>query len=204
MEIFVNYQTGFVEVLKPAGKELKNYLEELKIILPKGFHTELNLEATRWIKEIAGCLKTGFVMTIDYGYTSSELYNDRRKNGTLLCYHKHSINDDPYSNIGDQDITSHINFSALAHWGSKYDLITTGLTTQAGFFVALGYEEFLSRVLSQQENKYAAFKRYAFLKHTLLVDMGQKFKVLIQQKAVPLSTLKCFEGKIETSAYTGI
>ena len=193
MEVFVDYQNEFVELLKPAAGELTNYLDELDIILPKDFQAEINLEATEWMRQIAECLEKGFVMTIDYGYTSSELYSDRRSNGTLLCYHKHTINDQPYINIGAQDITAHVNFSALSHWGSKYGLSSCGLISQAAFLVALGYEDHLSRLLSQQKDKYKAFKQYAFLKHTLLLDMGQKFKVLIQNKGVSHSALRCFE-----------
>jgi len=92
MEIFVDYKDGFIEIIKPAAKELINYLDELNIVLPEGFRTEINLEATRWIREIAERLKKGYVITVDYGHTSSELYSDRRSKGTLLCYHKHTIN----------------------------------------------------------------------------------------------------------------
>jgi len=199
MEVFVNYQDGFVEELRPAGKVLNNYLDELNIVLPRGFHTEVNLEAIKWLKDIADCLKSGFVITIDYGYTSSELYNDRRINGTLLCYHRHTINNHPLSNIGEQDITAHINFSALSHWGLKYGLHISGLISQAGFFIGNGYEDYLGCLLSQRENNYPAFKQYAYLKHALLVDMGQKYRVLIQHKGVPHTTLKCFESRNETS-----
>jgi SAM-dependent MidA family methyltransferase len=199
MEVFVTYENGFREILKPANTDLVNYFEELNIVLPKGFHTEVNLEAITWIREIADCLKAGFVMTVDYGYTSAELYADRRRNGTLLCYHRHSVNDQPYCNIGDQDITSHVNFTALSHWGAKYSLAMSGLTTQANFFVSLGYEEFLSKLLSEGTNNYTAFRKYASLKHTLLVDMGQKYKVLIQHKGVSPQNLRCFGNQTQTS-----
>src|SRR5258706_1506681 len=198
-EVFVNYEDGFIEVLRPAGKELTNYLEELNIILPKGFHTEINLEAVSWMKEIADTLKAGFVMTIDYGDTTSDLYSDRKTNGTLLCYHRHTINAHPYSNIGEQDITAHINFSALSHWGSKYGLQTSGLIAQAGFFIAHGYEDYLGLLLERKEDKYTALRQYASLKHALLVDMGQKYKVLIQHKGVRGHTLKCFATGNERS-----
>jgi SAM-dependent MidA family methyltransferase len=185
MEVFVDYKNGFVETLKPAGNALTNYLAELNVVLPKGFRTEINLEATEWIKEIAACLQKGFVLTIDYGYLSEELYKDRRSRGTLLCYHKHTINDQPYSNIGEQDITTHINFSALSHWGLKYGLDTCGFTNQAGFLLGLGCEEHLTKTLLQKQDNYLHLQQYSFLKYTLLVDMGHKFNILIQRKGVP-------------------
>jgi SAM-dependent MidA family methyltransferase len=117
MEVFVDYKNGFVEMLQPAKKELSDYLAELNVVLPKGFRTEINLEATEWIREIATFLEEGYVITIDYGNASSELYSKSKRCGTLLCYHNHSINDSAYTDIGEQDITSHVNFSALCHWG---------------------------------------------------------------------------------------
>ena len=181
--------------MRPAGKELIHYLEELNITLPRGFHTEINLQALQWLKEIADSLASGFVITIDYGYTSSDLYCDRRRNGTLICYHKHRVNDHPYDNIGDQDITAHINFSALSHWGVKYGMNTHGLISQAAFFAALGFQDYLGQLLSDTKDQYTAFKRFAFIKRTLLLDIGQKFKVLIQSKGVPAARLKCFQAK---------
>ncbi len=185
MEVFVDHANGFVELLRPAREELSDYLAELDVQFPKGFRAEINLKAIEWIKEIASALKQGFVITIDYGYVSSELYRENRSSGTLMCYHKHSLNDYLYENIGEQDITSHVNFSALQHWGLKYGLDYCGLTSQAQFLLALGLIESLNKTMEQGEPSWLDYKKHAFLKHTLLVDMGSKFKVLIQRKGVP-------------------
>lgn len=186
MEVFVDYKNGFVELLKPARKALTDYLAELNVILPKGFRTEINLEAMEWIKEIAASLRKGYVITIDYGYPSSELYSERRSSGTLLCYNKHTINDNAYTDIGEQDITSHVNFSALCHWGFKNGLVCCGLTNQASFLLALGFKEYLRRTLSLEpgQDLMSMVKKESFISHTLLVDMGLKFKVLIQRKGI--------------------
>ncbi len=186
MEVFVDYKHNFVELLKPAKKALTDYLSELNVVLPKGFRTEINLEAIEWIKEIAASLKKGYVITIDYGYPSQELYSERRSSGTLVCYNKHTINDNPYNNIGEQDITSHVNFSALSHFGFTYGLEHCGLTSQAGFLLALGFKEYLRKVLDEElgQDIMSMVKKESFLTHTLLMDMGLKFKVLIQQKGI--------------------
>ena len=144
MEVFVDYKNGFVELLRPAEKKLTDYFAELKVILPKNFRTEINLEAIGWIKEIAAALKKGYVLTIDYGYPSAELYSHCRRNGTLVCYHQHTVSDQPYQNIGEQDITSHINFSALSYWGLKWGLYTTR-TYQPGRFSAFTWVGKISR-----------------------------------------------------------
>jgi SAM-dependent MidA family methyltransferase len=198
MEVFVDYKNGFVELLQPAKKELKNYLAELNISLSPGFRTEINLEAIEWIKGIAACLKKGFVITIDYGYPSFEFYRECRSHGTLVCYNKHTISNDPYSDIGKQDITAHVNFSALNHWGSKNGLEPCGFTNQAAFLLSLGFGDYLSKINEQQDNDLMRIcRKQAFLKYTLLIDMGNKFKVLIQQKGLPkkeLSGLKNIPG----------
>ena len=189
MEVFVDYQNGFVKLLKPAEKILTDYLSELNVILPKGFQTEINLEATQWIKDISTSLKKGFVITIDYGYLSSELYSNRRSSGTLICYNKHQINDHPYHDIGEQDITSHVNFSALCHWGFKNGLECSGFTDQAHFLLALGFKDYLRKAEDKEQNISHLAIKDAFLTHTLLTDMGSKFKVLIQQKGMPKKEL---------------
>ena len=190
MEVFVGYRDGFIELLRPAKKELKDYLTELNISLPNGFRTEINLEAVEWIKEISEYLKKGFVITIDYGFPSSELYRQCRSNGTLVCYNKHTINDDPYIDIGKQDITSHVNFSALNHWGFKNGLESCGFTNQTAFLLSLGFENHLRQINEKQDDDIVAIcRRQAMIKYTLLIDMGNKYKVLIQQKGLPKKEL---------------
>lgn len=188
MEVFVDYKDGFVEILKPAKNELTNYLKELKVDLKKDFRTEINLEATQWIGEIAKHLKKGYVLTIDYGYPSHELYSEYRSEGTLMCYSKHKTNAHPYHDIGAQDITAHVNFSAICLWGFKNGLNYSGYTDQARFLSALGFHDHLKKTeLSGQE--YLNFKKEMFLTNTLLKEMGTKFKVLIQHKDIETQKL---------------
>ncbi|MGZ3933290.1 MAG: class I SAM-dependent methyltransferase, partial [Bacteroidia bacterium] len=188
MEVFVDYQNGFTEVLKPASPELKDYFDQLKIQLPRGFKTEINLEATAWMKEIAAALKKGYVMTIDYGFSSHELYQDYRNQGTLLCYNRHTTNRQPYRFIGKQDITTHVNFSALCLWGHTNGLEFCGYADQSAFLQSLGFHDYLKQS-AQPGQDSINFKRELFLTNTLLRDMGSKFKVLIQQKQMPAQGL---------------
>ena len=181
MEVFVDYKEEFIEVLKPAGEALTNYLRELDVSLPRGFRTEINLDAMEWLKEIGASLKRGYILTIDYGGSSRDLYSERRKRGTLLCFHNHTVNEYPYDAIGAQDITAHVNFSALSHWGRKNGLNSHTLINQAEFLLALGFKEYL-RKNNQGKDLMQAAKKESFLTQTLLFDMGMKFKVLIQEK----------------------
>lgn len=183
MEVFVDYgnENGFKEVLRPASCDLRNYLKELKINLSFGYRTELNLDAIKWMQEIGSTLRKGFVITIDYGYPSDELYQEYRNRGTLMCYYKHSVNETPYENIGEQDMTTHVNFSALDHWGEKNGLDLCGLTDQAHFLMGLGIDEYLKNL---QENDPANYYRKMLPVKTLLMGMGETFKILIQKKDV--------------------
>jgi SAM-dependent MidA family methyltransferase len=181
MEVFVTYDKGFTEVLRPASRPLQIYLQQLNITLPKGSRMEINLEATDWIARVAAALQKGFVITIDYGNSSSSLYNNNTS--TLACFHKHSVSTCPYDRVGQQDITSHVNFSALDHWGRQSGLEYCGFTTQGRFLQGLG----LTRRLHQLETPglaAAACQDTHRKLYNLLVDMGNKFKVLIQRKGL--------------------
>ncbi len=186
MEVFVNYREGFREMLKPASEKLKNYLQEQDIALPENYCTEINLEAIEWIRDVAAHLAKGFVLTIDYGFSSGELYNEKRNSGTLICYKGHKVNSSLYSDIGKQDITAHVNFSALSCWGKKYHLQCSGFTTQAYFLRSLGLMNYLRKLeLESPKNT----RDFIFQVQQLLMDMGNKFKVLIQQKRVKSNML---------------
>lgn len=184
MEVFVDYDNGFKEVLQPANATLLAYFETLNVTLPKGFRTEINLEAVTWIKEIAQWLKKGYVITIDYGALSSELYNINKRLGTLLCFNKHRINDNPYQFIGEQDITTHTNFSALKNWGAKYGLNFCGLVNQANFLLGLGFKEYQDQLAKEKQSNAQLALEQSIINYRLLMDLGIKFKVLIQRKGV--------------------
>ena len=191
MEIFVDHKDGFVEILKPASDELNDYFAELGVVLPCGYRTEVNLDAVKWVHELGRILEKGFVITIDYGYPSSELYQEYRNRGTVMCYYRHTASEDPYGYPGEQDITSHVNFSALSHWGIKNGLELCGFTDQAHFMMGLGIDEYLKKL--QEKDPVNYWKKMLPIK-TLIMEMGETFKVLIQKKGVVcnngLSSLK--------------
>lgn len=184
MEVYVDHDRRteeFIERLRPAPAGLVNYMSEIKVVLPHGYRTEINLEAVKWIQEVASSLEKGFIVTIDYGYPSSELYAEYRNSGTLMCYYRHTANENPYEHIGEQDITSHVNFSALDHWGRKNGLDLCGFTDQAHFLLGLGIENYLEMLQKNEPGNY--FKKMRQIRN-LIMDMGEKFKVLIQEKGV--------------------
>ncbi len=189
-EIFVDWREGFVEVLKsPSRPELSEYLGVLDVELPVGFRAEVNLEALTWLEAVAAKLSKGFLVTIDYGYPSHELYQTYRRRGTLMAYERHRAVEDLYTNVGQRDLTAHVNFSALATWGERYGLAVTGFTDQAHFLMSLGILDALSDKDTPEEVK-ARLNAKSLL---MPGGMGEMFKVLIQHKgltAFPLMGLK--------------
>lgn len=184
MEVFVDQDNGFKEVLKPASPALTDYFSALGVVLPEGFQTEINLQAISWIKEVADALKEGYVMTIDYGDLSNEMYKSSRADGTLCCYKNHSVNDDYYAFIGEQDITAHVNFSALGYWGQLQGLREVFFSSQGGFLLEMGFNDWALKTYSGEKDIALAAQKIAMLRHALITDMGCKFKILIQEKGI--------------------
>ncbi len=174
-EVFVDWDGGFKEVLgKPSSPDLEEYFRELGVELPEGFRTEVNLDAIGLLKAMSEKLLKGYVITIDYGYPSQELYRGYRSRGTLLCYYRHRAFDNPYVNIGEQDMTTHVNFSALMLWGERFGLKTLLFTDQLHFLLSLGIVEEAKTLQERLKAK------------SLIMPggMGEIFKVLIQGKDV--------------------
>jgi len=199
-EVLVDWRAGkFREILAPPTTlELEAYFRELGIELPPGFRTEVNLDALDWLKVLSSRLNRGFVITIDYGYPSHELYQDYRRRGTLMAYYRHQAEEDPYVRVGEQDLTSHVNFSALAHWGKKWGLDLTGFTDQTHFLLGLGILDLLS-----EEGGALGLKERLAAKTLLLPGgMGDTFKVLIQHKGLEPPPLKGLEGAPKSELFS--
>ncbi len=193
-EIFItlDQDENIIEVEKEPSIQILEYLSELKINIPEGMTTEINLDAKDYIQKIGKKLKKGYVITIDYGYPSKELYKPYRMRGTLLCYYKHRYSENFYENVGLQDITSHVNFSALKYYGEKVGLQTLGFTDQAHFLTNLGLMEIIADL--QQKDDFSSFERLNRLKTLVLPKgMGEKFKVLVQYKNVKDPQIKGLE-----------
>ncbi len=191
-EIYVTQENGELkEVLgPPSTPELASYFNFLGITLEEGQCAEVNLHALDWIEKVSRCLRRGFVLTIDYGYLAEELYAPARYLGTLLCYHRHRSSENPYERLGEQDITSHINFTALIKKGDEVGLQLTGFVPQYRFLLALGILQELD-LLSQGLPEEDRLKLRLTVKHLIEpeVGMGEAFKVLIQHKGIPYPQL---------------
>ncbi|MCX7858299.1 MAG: SAM-dependent methyltransferase [Deltaproteobacteria bacterium] len=191
-EIYVTFKEGdFVEFLENASSDLKTYIDRFTEGLPKGFITEVCLKLKEFLDELSVKLEEGFIFTVDYGFTSKEYYSKERSGGTLVCYFKHRFHDNPYINVGEQDITAHVNFSALHIWGEERDFQTVGFCPLAPYLVSLG----IDRVIE-------AMKRYIeppdiFKLKMLLIPegFGETHRVMIQKKNLGDVNLEGFKLK---------
>ncbi len=128
----------------PSSPEVAGYLDRFGVPWRRygaGWRAEVGLAAEAWMREAADYVQRGFMLTIDYGATARQLYTRDRHRGTLAVYAHHQFGDRPLLAPGRQDITAHVNFSALARAGSARGLRVAGYTTQAAFLKALGVRE---------------------------------------------------------------
>ena len=179
-EIFVDSRAGrFVECINPVSDSaIHDYLRRLKVELPDGYRTEINLFAPVWMKQVAASLRRGLVVTIDYGHSAQDLYGPDRSNGTLLCYYSQMTSEDPYMRVGQQDMTAHVDFTTLATVGEAAGLPVTGFTNQMSFLMGLGVEEMIGGLEPESPEFRAAI-------HLLKPDgMGRTFKILVQHKDI--------------------
>ena len=131
---------------------------------------------------LAGSLDSGTIMSVDYGLHAEELYSDLRPEGTALCHFRHSTNREFYKNLGLQDITCHVNFTALVNEGKAGGLNSAPVTTQTRFLLDNGMEESLAAVQSTVDER-SRLKTTSAIKTLIHPEgMGGTFKVLIQRK----------------------
>ncbi len=161
-EVYVDTQSGRLhEVLdEPSTEELIGYLERYKIpwqTFDNGWRTEINLDALRWIEHTAQRLlgtgkhkRHGYLLAIDYGDKAHVLYTRHWQRGTLACYFHHQLTERPLAHPGEQDITAHVNFSALIDAGRKHGLRLRSFTTQRQWLESMGIYDEVERLRTQE------------------------------------------------------
>ena len=193
-------ETNFVEITDTLStSKLTEYFDFIGIDLlsgtyPEGYRTEVNLAALDWLKTVTKRLQRGFILTIDYGYSAERYYQPARHQGTLQCYYQHQHHDNPYLYIGQQDITAHVNFTALERQGELCGLRKVGFTQQGLFLMALGLGERIAALSARDSDRGNAIakgqdvikimQRRQIL-HQLMDPMGLGgFGVLVQSKGL--------------------
>ncbi|MFV1997192.1 MAG: class I SAM-dependent methyltransferase [Acidiferrobacterales bacterium] len=167
----------------PASHELTRRVETLR--LDNGYISEINFLAEAWIRTVSSQVETGVVLLIDYGFPAHEYYHPQRHMGTLMCHYHHRAHGNPLILVGLQDITAHIDFTAMATAAvdSGFDIL--GYTTQAAFLMANGLEELM--IKSNPDDTRAHLELTNQIKKlTLPSEMGELFKVMALGKNIDL------------------
>jgi SAM-dependent MidA family methyltransferase len=160
---------------RPASGAL---LEEArKINPPIPYESEIGLPGRAWLRGIAESLEQGAVLVIDYGFPRHEYYHPQRAAGTLMCHHRHTAHGDVFARPGLEDLTAHVDFSALAAAAREAGLDVLGYATQAQFLVNCGITDVLGEANIENALHYAPLAAEA---NKLLspAEMGELFKVL--------------------------
>jgi SAM-dependent MidA family methyltransferase len=195
-EIYVAFEGDrFVEqVAAPSSPALAEYLAEQGIALLEGQQAEICLAACGWIQEAGRRLERGFLLTIDYGHEARELYDERHMRGTLLAYRQHRASEDFYAAPGEQDLTAHVNFTALDLWGRRSGLAKTGLVSQAHFLMALGRANEFADLYEPGQSEAGRVRARLLLKNLIYPEgMGETFQVFVQHKGIEAPRLTGLE-----------
>ena len=165
--------------LERAWEEIRR---DIECALPPGYLGEVNLAAPAWVKAMAARIERGLLLLLDYGYPRRELYHPDRTSGTLACHYRHRVHYDPFFRPGLQDLSTHVDFTALARAGEAAGLDVAGFTTQADFLLATGLLEEGAGLAAGSE----AYLRFAQeVKHlTLPGEMGEAIKVLALTRGI--------------------
>jgi SAM-dependent MidA family methyltransferase len=166
---------------RPAKGALLDRARAIDVPLP--YDSEIGLAGQAWMRSLAGRLDAGAILVIDYGFARREYYHPQRSMGTLMCHTRHRAHGDPFERPGEQDITAHVDFSALAHAAHESGLEVLGYATQAQFLVSCGITEVLAEANVENALHYAPLAAEAQM---LLSpnEMGELFKVLAVGRGV--------------------
>src|SRR5690606_30065293 len=167
----------FVWDERPAGPDLAAALAERMPPLP-GYRSEINLQAEAWVRQIGGWLKAGAALLIDYGFPRREYYHPQRSTGTLMCHFRHHSHDQALCLAGIQDITAHVDFTAMADAALAGGLDVLGYTSQARFLLNAGLPELLQAGMQESDAQEMQATLSAVQKLISEAEMGELFKVL--------------------------
>src|SRR5437588_684969 len=161
--------------LPPALPERGVWLERLGETLPDGYASEVSLRLGPWIASLGECLGRGVLLLADYGLPRRHYYHPERAGGTLRCHFKQRAHDDPYINLGVQDITAWVDFTRVAEAAAAADLTVGGFATQAAFLLALGLEGLVAQADDTvQRARLAGEARRLIMPE----EMGEAFKFM--------------------------
>jgi SAM-dependent MidA family methyltransferase len=188
-----NERLAMVE--RPAAGALLAAANALPVAAP--YRGEISLAASAWVTELARRLEKGAMLLIDYGMPRHELYHAHRDGGTLRCHYRHRVHEDPFWLPGLSDITTHVDFTAVAEAGFDNGLEVLGYTSQANFLINCGIGELLARQEIGAGGAVPASELRTRGAVNVLIspnEMGELFKVIALGRGVPQALLGFARG----------
>jgi SAM-dependent MidA family methyltransferase len=174
--VSVDTDGAFVWAERPALAALQAVVSGRMPPLP-GYQSEINLQAEAWVRGMGGWLARGAALLIDYGFPRREFYHPQRAAGTLMCHFRHHSHADPFWAPGAQDITAHVDFTAMADAALEGGLDVLGYTSQARFLMNSGLMQLMGQLDPSDAQAYA--RAIAPVQKLLSeAEMGELFKVL--------------------------
>jgi SAM-dependent MidA family methyltransferase len=179
-QLHIGYDVGFNKQWRLFSKDLEAELHKKNLDLAEGYESEFIPYLSEWLQTISSGLTKGVVVFVDYGYERSSYYHPQRNQGTLVCHFQHQANFDYFKNIGIQDITAFVDFTAVAEAADDCGLSVEGYTTQAHFLMSLEIHNKLGDSQGDYNRYYE--KTTEMKKLTMPNEMGEKFKVMALTK----------------------
>jgi len=176
---------------RPATGGLREEARKIRVPLP--YESEIGLAARAWMRTLCEHLEHGLILVVDYGFPRGEYYHPQRATGTLMCHHRHTAHADPFARPGDEDITAHVDFSALAGAARAAGADVLGFATQAQFLVNCGITEVLGEANAENALVYAPIAAQA-QKLLSPAEMGELFKVLAVGRGITAPLLGFSRG----------
>jgi SAM-dependent MidA family methyltransferase len=169
----------FRDALRPPDEGLARACEEILAGLPEplplGYTSEVCLRLAPWINSLGASLERGILLLSDYGLPRRHYYHPQRLSGTLRCHYRHRAHDDPYLNVGVQDITAWVDFTRVAEAALESGLTVAGFATQAAFLLGLGLEGLVTAADTALERTRLAGEARRLI---MPEEMGEAFKVM--------------------------
>jgi SAM-dependent MidA family methyltransferase len=178
-------------VARAAPEPLAREVAALK--LAPGYDTDINLTARALVGSLARMLTRGTLLLIDYGFPAREFYHPQRNRGTLMCHYRHRAHDDPFVLPGLQDITTHVDFSAVAAAAHAAGAQVLGYTNQAQFLINCGITDLLAQTPARDVARYVPLTAAA-QKLLSPAEMGELFKVIALGKGIDTPLLGFAHG----------
>ncbi len=177
----------------PLAEELE-FLDRYGVHPEGGERIEVPTQAQNWMQQIASVIERGVLMIIDYGYTRNQQLAGRHR-GTLMAYSHHSASPDPYQAPGEQDLTAHVNFTALAAACEQAGMTCENLLTQSQFLMGIGEKNQFADAFEECRIPQEQAKVALQLKHLVTpVGMGETFQVLIASRGIDSKKIATLSG----------